>query len=92
MTQIEYYVHHAIPTGWISIGSAIKVWYDLMTGNWSDYALLDEDDPYEECNSWFWMSLGEDNVYPKKLLEDIEEIIKKLESDEEIVVTDLMEL
>ena len=27
------------------------------------------DDPYEECYSWFWTSLGEDNTLPKEFLE-----------------------
>jgi len=40
-----------------------------MTGNYKDYALMWYDDPYEECLSWFWQSLGEDETLPKEFLE-----------------------
>lgn len=40
-----------------------------MTGNYKDYALMWYDDPYEECLSWFWESLGEDETLPKEFLE-----------------------
>ena len=69
MTQLEYYITHVFPTGFQSIRGAFRIWCDLMTDNYKDYALTWYDDPYEECVDWFWQSLGEDNVYPKSFLE-----------------------
>jgi len=65
----EYWVIHCWMTGWQSIRGAFRIWSDLMTDNFTDYALLKNDDPFEECRDWFWVSLGEDNVYPKEFLE-----------------------
>lgn len=42
-----------------------------MTNNYKDYALLKEDDPFRECYEWFWVSLGEDECYPKEFLEHL---------------------
>lgn len=42
-----------------------------MTSSYQDYTLLNEDDPFVECYEWFWVSLGEDNVYPKDFLEEL---------------------
>jgi len=53
-----------------------------MTGNYEEYALLSDDDPYEECVSWFWQLLGEDNVYPKAFLEDLQELIRRVDAGE----------
>lgn len=53
-----------------------------MTGNYSDYALLKEDDPYTECLGWFWQLLGEDNVYPKAFLEDLQELVRRIDAGE----------
>ena len=87
MNIIEYYVAHAIPTGWQTIEGAFVAWRDLLTGNWAHYAVLGDDDPYEECRDWFWQLLGEDNVYPKAFVEDLQEIVKRIESGEEVLVT-----
>jgi hypothetical protein len=56
-------------TGWQSIRGSYRIWADLMGGNYEDYDLLEDDDPLTECLSWFWWSLGEDNVYSKEFLE-----------------------
>ena len=56
-------------TGWQSIRDAFRIWADLMGSNYEDYTLLKEDNPEAECISWFWVSLGEDEVYPKEFLE-----------------------
>lgn len=53
-----------------------------MGGNYDGYALLSTDDPYEECVSWFWQLLGEDNVYPKAFLEELQELIRRIDADE----------
>jgi hypothetical protein len=62
-------------TGWQSIGDAFSIWKDLMSGNYEVYALpRTAEDPEEECIDWFWVSLGEDNVYPKEFLECLMEM------------------
>jgi len=66
----EYHIGHCWMTGWQSIGDAFRIWADLMGSNYEKYALpRTAEDPEEECISWFWVSLGEDNVYPKEFLE-----------------------
>ena len=66
----EYHIGHCWMTGWQSIGDAFRIWADLMGSNYENYALpRTAEDPEEECISWFWVSLGEDNVYPKEFLE-----------------------
>jgi hypothetical protein len=61
-------------SGWQSIRGAFRIWSDLMTSNYADYALLKEDDPEKECLEWFWVSLGEDEVYSKDFLEHLLQI------------------
>jgi hypothetical protein len=70
-------------SGWQSIRGAYRIWSDLMTGNYKDYALLKEDDPYTECLEWFWVSLGEDNTYPREFLEYLIQLAKDVESGKE---------
>lgn len=53
-----------------------------MTDNCAGYALLSDDDPCEECVGWFWQLLGEDNVYPKAFLEDLQELIRRIDAGE----------
>lgn len=82
MNQVKYLTQHCIPTGWQTIRSAFFAWRDLMGGNYDGYALLSTDDPYEECVGWFWQLLGEDNVYPKAFLEELQELIRRIDADE----------
>jgi hypothetical protein len=57
-------------TGWQTIGSAFRIWADLMGSNYENYALpRTAEDPEEECIEWFWVTLGEDDTYPKEFLE-----------------------
>ena len=70
----EYWIGHAWMTGWQSIHGAFRIWRDLMTDNFKDYTLLRTDDPFTECYEWFWVSLGEDNVYPKEFLEYLSQL------------------
>lgn len=67
----EYWIGHCWMTGWQSINHSFRNWADLMTGNWSDYALLNSDDPFDECYGCFWSYLGDDDVYPKEFLESL---------------------
>jgi hypothetical protein len=66
----EYWIGHCWMTGWQSIGSAFRIWADLMGSNYEGYALpRTVEDPEAECIEWFWATLGEDEVYPKEFLE-----------------------
>lgn len=70
LNWFEYWILHCWMTGWQSIGDTFRIWADLMGSNYENYALpRTAEDPEEECISWFWVSLGEDNVYPKEFLE-----------------------
>ena len=69
MNWWEYWIGHCWMTGWQSIRGAFRIWADLMGSNYTDYALLKEDNPEQECLEWFWASLGEDEVYSKEFLE-----------------------
>ena len=66
----EYHIGHCWMTGWQTIGDAFRIWADLMGSNYENYALpRTAEDPEAECISWFWGTLGEDEVYPKEFLE-----------------------
>jgi hypothetical protein len=82
----EYWIGHCWMTGWQSIAGAFRIWSDLMTDNYKDYALLKEDDDAEECREWFWVSLGEDNTYPKEFLEYLMQLAADVESGKEKVI------
>ena len=80
MNWFEYWIGHCWMSGWQSIRGAYRIWSDLMTGNYKDYALLKEDDPYTECLEWFWVSLGEDNTYPREFLDYLQQMVEDIES------------
>ena len=80
MNWFDYYIGHCWMTGWQSIRGTFRIWCDLMTGNYKDYALLWYDDPYEECVSWFWGSLGEDETYPKEFLEYLQQMVEDIDA------------
>ena len=83
MTNLEYYITHVFPTGFQSIRGAFRIWADLMTGNYKDYALTWYDDPYEECVSWFWQYLGDDEVLPKSFLEHLHKLAEDVRTGKE---------
>lgn len=82
----EYWIGHCWMTGWQSIRGAFRIWSDLMTDNYQDYTLLHEDDPFTECYEWFWVSLGEDNVYPKEFLEYLMKLVDDVETGKEKLI------
>ncbi len=82
----EYWIGHAWMTGWQSIGSAFRIWCDLMCSNYEDYGLLKDDDPEQECIEWFWGSLGEDEVYPKEFLEHLMQLAEDVRTGKEKVI------
>jgi hypothetical protein len=66
----EYWIGHCWMTGWQSISYSFRIWADLMGSNYENYDLpRTAEDPEAECISWFWGTLGEDEVYPKEFLE-----------------------
>jgi hypothetical protein len=69
LNWFDYWIGHCWMTGWQSIRHNFRMWADLMTSNYENYALLKEDDPESECIEWFWVSLGEDEVYSKEFIE-----------------------
>ncbi len=82
----EYWIGHCWMTGWQSIGGAFRIWSDLMTDNFADYSLLKNDDPFTECYEWFWVSLGEDNVYPREFLEYLQQMVDDIETGKEELI------
>jgi len=56
------------------------MWRDLISGNYEGYALLEEDDPYEECYQWFWTSINLDETYPKEFLEYLQQLVDDIDS------------
>jgi hypothetical protein len=82
----DYWIGHCWMTGWQSIRGAFRIWADLMTSNYENYALLKEDDPEQECLEWFWVSLGEDDTYPKEFLEHLLQMVDDIETGKEKVI------
>ena len=80
MSWMEYIFTHLIPTWFMSFGDNFRMWSDLMTGNYASYALLKNDDPFEECYSWFWTSINLDETYPKEFLESLMQMADDVET------------
>ena len=51
-----------------------------MTDNYENYALLKDDDPFEECYDWFWTSINLDETYPKHFLEELMQMVDDIET------------
>jgi hypothetical protein len=85
LSWFDYYFSHCWMTGWQSIRGAFRIWADLMGSNYKDYALLKNDDPEQECLEWFWVSLGEDECYPKEFLEYLMQMVDDIETGKEKV-------
>jgi len=66
----EYIWNSCIRQGWYNFAISFRNWADLMGQNWSSYALLKDDDPFEQCRLYFWDSL-EDDILPKEFLEHL---------------------
>jgi hypothetical protein len=56
-----------------------------MGNSYQDYALLKNDDPLELCILYFWDSL-EDEIYPKKFLESLLQMVDDIETGKEEVI------
>lgn len=69
------------------------MWRNLISGNYADYALLSDDDPYQECYNWFWTSINLDETYPKEFLEYLMDMCDRVERGEEkLIPVDLDQL
>ena len=89
----DYWINPCWMTGWQSIKHSFQNWADLMTGHWKDYALMWYDDPYEECVDCFWSYLGEDDTLPKEFLENLQEMVDRIDRGEEkLIPMDLEQL
>ena len=51
-----------------------------MTSNYESYALLKDDDPFQECYEWFWCSINLDDTYPKEFLEYLQQMVDDMDS------------
>jgi hypothetical protein len=56
-----------------------------MGNSYQEYALLKDDDPLEQCILYFWDSL-EDEIYPKKFLESLLQMVDDIETGKEEVI------
>jgi hypothetical protein len=81
----EYWIGHCWMTGWQSIRGTFRIWADLMGSNYEGYGLLKDDDPETECLEWFWVSLGEDECYPRFFLEYLQQLVHDVETGKEKV-------
>ena len=80
MTWPQYIFQHLIPTGFRSFGDNFRMWRDLITSNYEGYALLEDDDPYQQCYEWFWCSINLDETYPKEFLEHLQQMVDDIGS------------
>lgn len=86
LNWFDYYFGHCFQTGWREIWNNFKMWRDLISGNYENYALLKDDDPYEECYQWFWTSINLDETYPKEFLEYLMEMCDRIDRGEEKLI------
>ena len=80
MTWFEYITTHLIPTSFRSFNDNFRMWRDLITGNYENYGLLKDDDPYQECYEWFWASINLDETYPKEFLEYLQQMVDDIDT------------
>jgi len=85
MNWWEYWIGHCFQTGWREMWNNFKMWRDLISGNYENYALLKDDDPYQECYEWFWCSINMDETYPKEFLEYLMKLADDVETGKEKV-------
>ena len=80
MTHYEYITQHLL-RAWVQQWTCnFRIWADLMTGNYDGYALLEEDDPYQECYEWFWASINIDDTLPKEFLEHLYQMMDDIDT------------
>jgi hypothetical protein len=83
----EYWIGHCWMTGWQTIRCNFRVWVDLMSSSYENYALLRTiEDPEQECIDWFWVGLNDDDVYPKEFLESLMQMMDRVDRGEEKLI------
>ena len=92
LSWFEYIWFSCIQQGWYNCWYSFKNWSDLIGNSYQDYALLKDDDPLEECISYFWDSL-EDEIYSKSFLESLLQMVDDIDTGKEklIPMDDVME-
>ena len=74
------YLNHLL-RAWVQQWSYnFRIWADLMTNRYDGYALLEEDDPEQECYEWFWASINMDDTLPKEFLESLYQMMDDIDS------------
>ena len=86
MSWIEYIFTHLIPTWFQTFNNNFVMWRDLITGDYKNYALLKDDDPFQECYEWFWSSINMDETYPKEFLEYLLQLADDVETGKEKLI------
>jgi hypothetical protein len=83
----EYWIGHCWMTGWQTIRCNFRVWTHLMGSSYANYDLpRTVEDPEQECIEWFWVGLNEDDVYPKEFLEDLMQMMDRIDRGEEKLI------
>ena len=86
MTHLKYITDHLL-LAWVQQWTYnFRIWADLMTNRYDGYALLEEDDPYQECYEWFWAYINIDDTYSKEFLEELYQMIDDIESGKEKLI------
>lgn len=80
LNWIEYYFGHCFQTGWREMWNNFKMWRDLISGNYEGYALMPNDDPYQECYEWFWTSINMDECLGKDFLEYLQQMVDDIDA------------
>ena len=80
MTHLKYITDHLLPSWVQSWTCNFRMWADLMTNNYEGYALLEEDDPEQECYEWFWASINMDDTLPKEFLESLYQMMDDVDT------------
>lgn len=86
MTNFEYYTRHVFPSAINHFKSTFKIWSDLMTDNYADYAVLKDSNPAEECRDWFWYDLNDPEIESKDFLEYLIQIMADIDSGKEKLI------
>ena len=80
LSWFKYITKHLLPS-WVQQWTCnFRIWADLMTNNYEGYALLEEDDPEQECYEWFWASINMDDTLPKEFLESLYQMMDDIDT------------
>ena len=80
MTHLKYITDHLLRAWVLQWTCNFRMWADLMTNNYEGYAILEEDDPEQECYEWFWASINIDDTLPKEFLEHLYQMMDDIDT------------